>query len=120
MSSRAETVRQVLEAHLDSVAEHERFYSRLVIEAPFLPAGARKTFFQIQSAIASRLAEAIEHDIAGGRIRSVPADLAFNTWIGLLHHYLAHRDLFAPRQSVVERCGKRLLDHYLGLVESGS
>jgi len=42
--------------------------------------------------------------------------LLFNTWLGLIHHYLGNRDLFAPGHSVVERHGSMLLDHFVGLL----
>lgn len=37
-------------------------------------------------------------------------------WIGLVHHYLMNRDLFAPGESVIARRGRELLDHYMGLL----
>jgi len=46
----------------------------------------------------------------------VPMHLLFNTWIGLVHHYVCNRDLFAPGESVIARRGSVLLDHYMGLL----
>lgn len=110
------TVRDILSAHLAGLAEHEAFYARLVMEGPLLPPYARATLLGIQSAISARLAEAAEREMAAGRIRLMPIPLLFNTWLGLVHHYVVHRELFAPAQSVVERWGPTLLDHYLGSI----
>src|SRR5262245_3417806 len=109
-------VRAVLAGHLAGLAVHERFYTRLVRERPFLPAGARRVLVEIQSAISTQLAEALDRDLDRGAIRKTPADFAFNLWIGLLHHYLLNRDLFAPQGSVIERWGKRLMNQYLQLL----
>lgn len=110
-------VREVLAAHLASLSEHERFYTRLVREGPFLPPDARRVLVKIQSAISTQLEEALERDAARRRIRKVPADFAFNLWIGLLHHYLLNRDLFAPQGSVIERWGRKLMNQYLQLLD---
>jgi AcrR family transcriptional regulator len=110
------SVREVLEGHLEGLAEHEAFYARLVMEGPLLPPYARATLLGIQSAISAHLATAAEREMAAGRIRRMPVDLLFNTWLGLVHHYIGNRELFAPGHSVVERWGPTLLDHYLGLL----
>jgi hypothetical protein len=49
----------------------------------------------------------------------MPLHLLFNTWIGLIHHYLMNRELFAPGASVVERHGRELLDHFMYLISKG-
>ena len=110
------TVRDVLAAHLAGLAEHEAFHARLVMEGPLLPPYARATLLGIQSAISAHLAQAAGFEMATGAIKTMPVPLLFNTWLGLIHHYLTNRDLFAPGQSVVERWGPTLLDHYVGLL----
>ncbi|MCE2982698.1 MAG: hypothetical protein LW832_03930 [Parachlamydia sp.] len=45
--------------------------------------------------------------------RSYPLHFLLNSWLGLIHYYLMHRDLFAPGASVVARCGKDLLNQFL-------
>ena len=110
------SVREVLEGHLEGLAEHEAFYARLVMEGPLLPPYARATLVGIQSAISANLSAAAAQEMDDGRIRRMPFHLLFNTWLGLVHHYIGNRELFAPGQSVVERWGSTLLDHYLGLL----
>ncbi|MFV1971986.1 MAG: TetR/AcrR family transcriptional regulator [Acidimicrobiia bacterium] len=110
------TVRDVLAAHLEGLHEHEAFHARLVMEGPLLPPYARATLVGIQSAISGHLAEVAEQGMAGGDVRRMPVHLLFNTWLGLVHHYLVNRELFAPGESVVERWGPTLLDHYMGLL----
>ncbi|MNC80717.1 hypothetical protein D3C75_1336170 [compost metagenome] len=51
-----------------------------------------------------------------GTAAYMPVHLLFNSWIGLLHHYLMNRDLFAPDESVLERYGKELLAHFMRMV----
>lgn len=110
------TVRDVLAAHLAGLAEHEAFHARLVMEGPLLPPYARATLLGIHSAISAHLAQAAGFEMATGAIKNMPIPLLFNTWLGLIHHYLTNRDLFAPGESVVERWGPTLLDHYVRLL----
>jgi AcrR family transcriptional regulator len=110
------SLREVLAAHLAGLAQHEAFYARLVTEGPSLPSMARATLIGIQSATAHHIAAAAEREMERSQIRRMPIPLLFNTWIGLIHHYLVNRDLFAPGESVLKRRGAELLEHYLGLL----
>lgn len=110
------TIRDALEAHLAAIRDREAFYAALVVEAPRLAEPARAALTLIQSAIAFHLTPALRGGIAAGRVVDLPLPLLFNTWIGLLHHYVTNRDLFAPGESVVERRGQELLDFYIALI----
>jgi AcrR family transcriptional regulator len=110
------SVREILEAHLKGLAEFEPFYTRLVAEENLLPECARNNLIMIQSAISFHLSQAAEREMAAGIIRPLPVHLLFNTWIGLVHYYLANGDLFAPGEPVLARCGKELLEHYISLI----
>jgi hypothetical protein len=44
--------------------------------------------------------------------------LLFNTWIGLVHHYLVNRDLFATGDSVIAEKGDLLVNHFMSLVKT--
>jgi AcrR family transcriptional regulator len=116
LTSGGGTVRQVLQAHLNSLIEVEPFYIRLVTEEPLLPSVARSTLVAIQSAVSIHLNQAAEREIATGTIRNIPSHLLFNTWIGLIHYYLSNAKLFAPEESVLQRYGTELLEHYLTLI----
>ncbi|NLI14212.1 TetR/AcrR family transcriptional regulator [Pelotomaculum propionicicum] len=110
------SVHEILEAHLKGLAEFEPFYTRLVREGSLLPESARNTLIMIQSAVSFHLSQAAEREMAAGIIRRLPMHLLFNTWIGLVHYYLANGDLFSPGKPVLERYGKELLEHYLTLI----
>jgi AcrR family transcriptional regulator len=106
-----------LDAHLTYLAEHEDLYRRLLIEGPALPARFRTTWLGMQSAIAAYLLAAADVDIRAGRIRPVPGHLLFNTWLGLVHHYLMNREVFTSGTSVLAEHGPALRDHYLTLLK---
>jgi AcrR family transcriptional regulator len=110
------SVREVLQAHINGLIEVEPFYTRLVKEGPLLPPSAQNTLVLIQSAISIHLHQAAEREILAGKIRNIPLHLLFNTWIGLIHYYLANGNLFAPGESVLKRYGPELLEHYLNLL----
>jgi AcrR family transcriptional regulator len=108
--------RDVLAAHLEGIAEREEFYARLAREAPSLPKAARDSLVLIQSSIAFHLSPALEADAAAGRVKDLPLHFAFNAWAGLVHYYLANRELFAPGGSVIRRRGAELLDNFTALI----
>lgn len=108
-------VREVLRAHLRCVQDHEELYARLVAELPFLPARARSAWLGVQSAVSEHLSEAYAAGVARGELADIAPHLVFNTWIGLVHHYVLQRDVFAPGGSVVRKHGATLVDHFLRL-----
>ena len=115
------SVREILLAHIEGLAEFELLYSRLILEARSIPHESRSSLISIQSAIAFHLGGAIEREIAAGKLRAAPLHLLFNTWVGLVHYYLVNGDLFAPGQSsVLKRYGKTLVDHYCSLISLGA
>jgi AcrR family transcriptional regulator len=109
----------ILAAHLSGIMEYEPFYIRVVIESRLLPKSARDSWVAAQSAISFHLSKAIEQEIKQGLIKDTPVHLLFNTWIGLIHYYLANSDLFAPDGNVIEKYGETLIDYYLKLLRSG-
>jgi AcrR family transcriptional regulator len=109
-------LRDVLRAHLECIEDDEEIYARLISELPFLPARARSAWVGVQSAISEHLSHAYEAGVAAGELERMPVHLVFNTWIGLVHHYVVHRELFAPSGSVVRKHGTTLVDHYLRLL----
>ncbi len=112
------SLRDVLEAHLRGLMEFEAFYTRLVVEGRLLPESARNVFTVIQSSISFHLGQAAEQEIRKGIIAPYPIHLLFNTWVGLIHYYLANNDLFAPGESVLARYRQELLAHYIHLISA--
>jgi AcrR family transcriptional regulator len=110
-------LKEMLRAHLEGLVEFEQFYMRLVTQGKVLPRPAQNAMVVIQSAISFHLSQAVELEIAGGKIRRMPFHLLFNTWLGLLHYYIANQEMFAPKSSVLKRHGVELLEHFLRLIE---
>ena len=110
------TLRGVLEAHLRVLGEFEAFYARLVGEAALLPPKVRATLLMLQAAVSQQIHLAFQQELARGRVRDLPRHLVFNTWIGLVHHYLVNRDLFTDGPSVFAKKQAELVNHYLALV----
>jgi AcrR family transcriptional regulator len=110
-------LRTVLQAHLLVLAEFEPFYARLVAEAPLLPANVRSTLMMLHAAIAGWMFDELEKERAAGQARAISRPLLFNTWIGLVHHYVVNRDVFANGDSVIVEQGEMLVDHFMALVK---
>jgi AcrR family transcriptional regulator len=103
-------LRGALTAHLRCLAEEEALYARLLTERPLLPADFARTWTAIQSAVSHHILETAPP-------ARVPPHFVFNTWIGLVHHYLMNRELFAPTGGVLKRHGRMLVDNYLDLLQ---
>jgi AcrR family transcriptional regulator len=109
---------QALRAHLQGLIESESLYARMVIEGGILPPPARTTLIMVQSAISHHISEIAERDMEAGIIQKMPVHLLFNTWLALIHYYLANGDLFAPAGSVLEKCGAQLHEHFMRLISN--
>lgn len=116
LASAENDVRSLLNAHMQGLAENEAFYIRLVQEGAQLPETARHTLVMIQSVLSFHLGQVAQCAIENGEIKAIPLPLFFNTWIGLLHHYLANHTLFSPNAPVLKTCGPMLLTHFMNLV----
>jgi AcrR family transcriptional regulator len=116
LAERITCVRDLLHAMLRVIEKNEGFYSCLVVEGPLLPSDARNRIFVIQTGIALKLEKAMEEGIEDGRLRKLPLHLLVNSWLGMLNHYLANRDKFAPGGSVIARHGKELVEYFISLI----
>lgn len=109
----------VLSAHLQGIGEDEAFYTRLVREESLLPAEARLGWVACQSAVSFHLMPALEAGVAAGVVKPLAPGFLFNAWVGLVHHYLTHGDLFAPGGSVVGQRGPELVAGFIDMVAAG-
>ena len=109
-------VRDLLAAMLRVIGKNECFYARLVVEGPLLPRDVRNRIFLIQTGIALKLEKIMEEGIREGRLRRLPLHLLVNSWLGMLNHYLANRDKFAPGGSVIARHGNELVEYFVNLI----
>ena len=101
------TLGDVLAVHLDCLADREQEVRWLVLESPTLPKGFHTAWLGLQSAASSYICQAAERDMATGTIRQMPLHLLYNTWIGLVHHYVINRELFAPGKTCYGSTGVR-------------
>lgn len=106
------TVEEVLTTHINVLRDWEPFYTQLVICAPHLPLEIRTAIFTIQAGIAGF----IERALAGQSFKA-PIHLILNTWLGLIHYYLANRDLFSINGSVLRSKGPELIQFFVNLTK---
>ncbi|WP_026884090.1 TetR/AcrR family transcriptional regulator [Clostridium akagii] len=111
------SMKDLLKAHIKGIREYENFYTRLISEQRLLPESARNSLIMIQSAISFHLIQIAEREMEECKIRRMPIDLLFNMWVGLIHYYLINGDMFAPNESVLERYGEQLVEHYMNLIK---
>lgn len=114
--ARGGSLEQVLQVHLEVLASHEERLRWLVLEVPLMSAELQLPWLGLQAAMSFHVGQAFERDVAAGMYRPMPLHLLFNTWIGLVNHYIVHREAFAPGGSALDRHGPDLLQHFLGLL----
>lgn len=112
------SLKDILEAHLEGLAEYESFYFYLVAEGPLLSVDTRDALIGIQSAISFHLSKRAEVEMRAGTVKRVPVHILFNSWMGLVHHYVLNRDLFAPGDSVLRRRKEELCAYFMDLIRS--
>ena len=110
-----DNMEELLKAHLDVLARHEKFYIRLIAERSLLPEEARLTFSNIQSIVAYHFNKVFKRE--NNTCKDIPVHLLFNTWVGLIHYYLLNKDLFSPDTPIVERYGSELTETFLKLIK---
>lgn len=113
------SLRELLEAHIEGLMGFEDFYCRLVSEKRLLPDEAKHTFILIQSTISFHISQAYEREADSGSLKKLPVHMIFNGWTGLLHHYLTNNEFFCPGESVLQRYGKELVNYYMDLLTVG-
>lgn len=111
-------LREVLQAHLEVLEKYEDFYSRIVKEEAYLPTYVQSLFFILHAAVSQKIFMSAEKEMTSGSIRKFDKHLLFNTWISLVHYYIAHKDLFAPKESVIREKKSELLNHFLKLISN--
>lgn len=110
-------IKDLLEKHLEALAQFEAFYSRLISEMNLLPNEAKSTFVMIQSAAAKHFCGVIEKETENGNVKKIPVHMLFNTWMGLIHYYLQNSEFFSMSyESVLERHKKELTDTFMNLI----
>ena len=116
LALRRSGIRDMLYAHLSALEDYEDFYTRLVSEAPLLPAEARDTLIGIQSTVSIHFYDVIRRHQKKHLIKNISPRLVFNTWLGLVHYYLQNRAVFTPGASVLRNRGTELVSTFLALL----
>lgn len=116
-SKKSKKMAGILKAHLQTLSEFEDFYTHLIKELSQLPDAVRSRFFILQASISRRIYIEAEKEIESGKIKNIERHKLFNTWIALLHYYMANKEIFSPNQSVILSLGDELLEHFLNLIK---
>lgn len=118
IAEKGKSLKKMLKMHLKVLEKFENFYARLVTDSKHLPKKARNFFVLIQSVVSYHIMVVAKKEMAEGKIKKMPFHFLFNSWIGLIHHYIANRDLFTPNGSVIKLHSDKLINEYLRLLAS--
>lgn len=111
-----QSIKDLLLCHVNVLEEFEPFYTHLVTESALLPAAIRNRIFLIQSGLATYLDKQLEREIRAGKLRPIPLPMLMNTWVGLLHYYLANKERFANGPSVLKEQKNHLVDFIISIL----
>ena len=110
----AASVEELLKAHLKSIEPHEVLHRRILQELHLLPQTARALWTEIHSALSSHLHDVLLQDRS---LKSaLPHAFLFQTWMGLVSHYLLNHNLLADGESVLAERGQELVRNFLELI----
>lgn len=118
IAKKNDSMKRLLETHLDILSKHEDFYIHIISEKSLLPEDVQLTLANIQSNIAFHFNRVIEREIQNHAAKNIPVHMAFNTWIGLIHYYLLNKDLFSPDEPLLKRYGSELAATFLELIKN--
>lgn len=112
-----DSMKRLLETHLDILGQHENFYIHLISEKSLLPEDVQMTLVNIQSNFAFHFNRIMEREVQSQTVKRIPVYMIFNTWIGLVHYYLLNKDLFSPDEPVLKRYSSELTAAFLELIK---
>jgi AcrR family transcriptional regulator len=114
LAEKSPSLKEVLLAHLQGISEDENIYRWLIIEGPLLPAFARASMLGIQSAISKSVLEAYKRELLDNE--KIKGNFLFNSWLGLIHHYLINRDLFTTADSIYNEKKDFLVNSFIKMI----
>ncbi len=117
LTEKNDSIKKLLETHLNILSKHENFYIHLISEKSLLPEDVRMTLVNIQFNFAFHFNRIIEGEIQNHTVKSIPVYMVFNTWIGLIHYYLLNKDLFSPDEPLLKRYSLELIATLLELIK---
>ncbi len=112
------SVKELLNVHLDILARYEDFYIRLISERSLLPRDAQMAFVNTQSTMAYHFSRVVEREFKSKTVKDIPIHMMFNTWIGLVHYYLLNKEFFSPDTPLIERYRSELIATFLELIRN--
>ncbi len=117
LAEKNDSVKKLLETHLNILSRHENFYIHLISEKSLLPDDVQMTLVNIQSNFAFHFDRIIEREIQNHIVKTIPVHMVFNTWIGLVHYYLFNKDLFSPDEPLLKRYHSELISTFWELIK---
>jgi AcrR family transcriptional regulator len=115
--SAMEDLKEILEFHLSVLADIEDFYHYLISEIHQLPSTVRGQVFLLHAAISWKMYETAKVGMQTGSLKNMSRPLLFNTWIALVHYYVANRELLSDAKPILKTLKKELVDHFLNLIK---
>jgi AcrR family transcriptional regulator len=117
LADKNDSIKKLLETHLNILSKHENFYIHLISEKSLIPEDVQMTLVNIQSNFAFHFNRIMEREIQSHAVKSIPVYMVFNTWIGLIHYYLLNKDLFSPDEPLLKRYSSELIATFLELIK---
>lgn len=112
------TVKKILEAHINALADYEDFYFRILSELHFLPEQVKSTVFIINSCVSYKLHKAAEIKMKEGLYKNFDQIMLFTTWMSLINYYIFNRTFLSDKKSILNEKKSDLINHFLKLIKN--
>lgn len=112
------SLKELLKAHLNVLAEFEDFYMRLISESQVLPPHIRSIVYSMNASLSYRFYRAAKVEMASGNIKKISQISFFNTWMALVNYHIMNRDLFSEKTPILNEIGDELLRNFYFLIKT--
>ncbi|MBP1047700.1 TetR/AcrR family transcriptional regulator [Enterococcus sp. BWM-S5] len=106
------TLEEYLLLHLSVLAYHEDLYFHFITQRLLLGKSVNYTYIGLQAAFSHHFEKCVKREL------SLPLDVVFTSWIGMVHYYLENRDLFGGK-NIISKNKEKWVAHYLILLNEG-
>lgn len=108
------SLQKTLESHLEAIKEDEKMYTWLILENHTLPSQSKAAFLMCQNTVNTKILASITNHAK--HCKATENKMMLITWNALVSYFLTNHDLYAPKESVMEKKGRELIYFFLDMI----
>lgn len=107
------SIEDYLFLHLTVLSHHEDLYFHFITQRLLLAQTVNAAYIGMQAAFSHHFQKSMKKEL------SLPLDVVFTSWIGMIHYYLENRDLFGGKGVIAANKDKWIMNYLVLLNEGG-